>query len=158
VDAPSKRAGDDDEQVYCTQPISNFHHRLSAASRTRCGLKAPDAVRDEGDAASVVVSDWEWLRCYQPASRARWQPLDRDRELQLDGLHANDFRFGAREIWQNRRGADLIRRSGLWELRRFRPGASGHYDTWWLEDGRRPRLRPPTAWANRTLFSAQPSA
>jgi hypothetical protein len=146
---------------------SSLHRRAPGAARTRCGLRVPllppEVTKPEGEVqsgADVHLPDWEGLacaHCYPPserparASRARWTQVDRERALRIGTHFAAEFEAGATEIWQDGRGSILVRQPDRWQLRRHAPGSSPHVDTWELLDGRRPRLLPPSAWANRVL-------
>ena len=151
-----------------TYPVSNLHRREPGAARTACGLnipRLPPAIEEpEGEVyagADGHEPDWDGLRCvrcYPPAnrapraSRARWRQVDRERELKVGGHHAAVFRAGASEIWVDGRGSTLSRRVDGWLLVYLGPGISaGRSKSYTLLDGARPRRKPPTAWANRTL-------
>jgi hypothetical protein len=144
--------------------VSNLHRREPAAARTICGPKIP--VHGEtgevlDDPAIVQREDWEGLlceRCFPDAaeddrprtSRACWHKRDRARDTAV-GTDTELYEAGALEVWRDGRGSALLRLADRWQLRRSHPGVSSRYDSWELVDGARPRLRPPTTWANRVL-------
>lgn len=152
-----------------TRAVSNLHRRAPGAQRTQCGLKIPlPGVTGEvlDDPGLVQRADWEGLlceRCFPDvveddrprASRARWHKRDREHDLRV-GSEQELWSEGAVEIWANYRGAILIRFADRWQLRQHAPGSSPHVDVWELADGARPRLKPPTTWANRVLRTGQP--
>jgi hypothetical protein len=152
-----------------TRAVSNLHQRVQGSPRTACGLKIPvHGVEGEvlDDPSIVQRADWEGLlceRCFPDSadpdkpkvSRARWRERDRVRDLSV-GAHQELWQADADQIWENLRGGVLVRLPDRWQLRRHSPGASPHIDVWELLDGRRPRLKPPTTWANRVLRTGRP--